>query len=320
MQALSYQAQPLEHNQLMLQALPDIRKEHGIEWASDPLIAQLSQVPSLTLIIWDDKEQSIPVKELGNMSLPEFAKVYSEYVRKLGACLVDLSADNQNRDATQRLQKWVTEVNSIFAITCICTQSGLTSFCRGKMDDATVLPDTLPSDAVYHEIVEAMGHSEEQLQDLMLVRRLFCAQMGQPARDREALLNKLLSVNCVDVNVLMYANGRLAQLTHLTTQLRNQAAAEFQMYLQLAAAFYRGIHTSRQLAAAMVHAYPHTPSYHLLERLAKERGKPSMEQLAADTSVDGLQHAANWEQIETYLQKITMNNMHEYVPMSEITQ
>ncbi|DBB06089.1 TPA: hypothetical protein ACH3X3_009648 [Trebouxia sp. C0006] len=167
---------------------------------------------------------------------------------------------------------------------------------------------------------EAMGHSEEQLQDLMLVRRLFCAQMGQPARDREALLNKLLSVNCVDVNVLMYANGRLAQLTHLTTQLRNQAAAEFQMYLQLAAAFYRGIHTSRQLAAAMVHAYPHTPSYHLLERLAKERGKPSMEQLAADTSVDGLQHAANWEQIETYLQKITMNNMHEYVPMSEITQ
>jgi hypothetical protein len=77
MQALSYQAQPLEHNQLMLQALPDIRKEHGIEWASDPLIAQLSHVPSLTLTIWDDKEQSIPVKELGNMSLPEFAKVYS---------------------------------------------------------------------------------------------------------------------------------------------------------------------------------------------------------------------------------------------------
>ena len=88
---------------------------------------------------------------------------------------------------------------------------------------------------------EAMDHSEEQLQDLMLVRRLFCAQMGQLARDREALLNKLLGVNSVDVNVLMYANDRLAQLTHLTTQLRNQAAAEFQMYLQLAAAFYRGV-------------------------------------------------------------------------------
>ena len=61
----------------MLQALPDIRRDHGIEWASDPLIAQLSQVPSLTLTIWDDKEQSIAVKELGNMSLPDFAKLYS---------------------------------------------------------------------------------------------------------------------------------------------------------------------------------------------------------------------------------------------------
>ncbi len=86
-----------------------------------------------------------------------------------------------------------------------------------------------------------MDHSEEQIQDLMLVRRLFCAQMGQLARDRKALLNKLLSVNRVDVNVLMYANDRLAQLTHLTTQLRHHAAAEFQMYLQLAAAFYRGV-------------------------------------------------------------------------------
>ncbi len=76
-----------------------------------------------------------------------------EYVRKLGTCLVELSADSQNRDATQRLQKWVTEVNSIFAITCICKQSGLASFRRGKMDDATVLPDTLPSDAVYHDIM-----------------------------------------------------------------------------------------------------------------------------------------------------------------------
>lgn len=86
-----------------------------------------------------------------------------------------------------------------------------------------------------------MNHSEEQVQDLLLVRRLFCAQMGQLARDRKALLNKLLSVNRVDVNVLMYANDRLAQLTHLTTQLRHHAAAEFQMYLQLAAAFYRGV-------------------------------------------------------------------------------
>ncbi len=77
-------------------------------------------------------------------------------MRKLGTCLVELSADSQNRDDTERLQKWVTEVNSIFAITCICKHSGLASFRRGKMDDATILPDTPPSDAVYHEIMVSL--------------------------------------------------------------------------------------------------------------------------------------------------------------------
>lgn len=79
-----------------------------------------------------------------------------EYIRKLGTCLVELSADNQNRDATERLQKWVTEVNSIFAITCICKQSGLASFRRSIMDDASSLPDAPPSDAVYHEIMVSL--------------------------------------------------------------------------------------------------------------------------------------------------------------------
>ena len=57
------------------------------------------------------------------------------------------------------------------------------------------------------------------------------------------------------------------------------------------------------------------PSYHMLERLAKERGEPSMQELADDTSIDGLQHAANWEQVVTYLKTITMDNLHEYVPV-----
>ena len=90
-------------------------------------------------------------------------------------------------------------------------------------------------------VQKAMHHTEEQVVDLMHVRRLFCAQMGQLARDREALLNKMLNVNRVDVNVLNYANDRLAQLTDLTKQLQKKAAVEFQMYLQQAAAFYRGV-------------------------------------------------------------------------------
>lgn len=40
-----------------------------------------------------------------------------------------------------------------------------------------------------------------------------------------------------------------------------------------------------------------------------------MQELADDTSIDGLQHAANWEQVVTYLKTITIDNLHEYVPV-----
>ena len=61
------------HN--ILQALQDIWREHGLE--SDPLLARLSQIPSLTLTIWDSGPTSVPCQDLGNMTLTEFAELYS---------------------------------------------------------------------------------------------------------------------------------------------------------------------------------------------------------------------------------------------------
>ncbi len=75
------------------------------------------------------------------------------------------------------------------------------------------------------------------------------------------------------------------------------------------------IHTSKQLAEGMVYAYPYVPGHHLLELVAKQRGEPAMQELADDTSVDGIQHAANWEEVVMYLKKITMDNLHGYVPV-----
>lgn len=65
----------------------------------------------------------------------------------------------------------------------------------------------------------------------------------------------------------------------------------------------------------MVHAYPYVPGHQLLEMFAKERGEPTMQELAEDISIDGLQHAANWEQVVTYLKTITVENLHGFVPV-----
>ncbi len=88
---------------------------------------------------------------------------------------------------------------------------------------------------------EALDHSEEQVEDLMYVRHRFYAQLGQLARDRKTLLNKMLNDNGVEINVLCHASDRLSELTKWSEQLRENAAHEYRVYLQFAAAFYRGV-------------------------------------------------------------------------------
>ena len=76
------------------------------------------------------------------------------------------------------------------------------------------------------------------------------------------------------------------------------------------------IMTSEQCAKAMVYAYPHWPKHWLMmDQLAGERGWPSKQQLLEDTSVDDLQHAANWEEVVRYASTITMETIHDHVPL-----
>ena len=76
------------------------------------------------------------------------------------------------------------------------------------------------------------------------------------------------------------------------------------------------IMTSEQTAVSMVYAYPHWPKHGaIMEHLASERGQPPLQELLDDTSVDDLQHAANWEQVVTYASTITMQTINGHVPL-----
>ena len=54
----------------------------------------------------------------------------------------------------------------------------------------------------------------------------------------------------------------------------------------------------------------------IVEAIAADRGgEPSTESLAADASIDDVQHSANWEDVITYLTTINMDTIHYYVPL-----
>ena len=74
--------------------------------------------------------------------------------------------------------------------------------------------------------------------------------------------------------------------------------------------------TAVQSARLMVYAFPHWPKHALImEQLARDAGQPSMQELLVDTSVDDLQHAANWEDVIRYASTITVETMHNHIPL-----
>lgn len=76
------------------------------------------------------------------------------------------------------------------------------------------------------------------------------------------------------------------------------------------------LHTSRQLAVIIVHTHPWVPcKHHLLEELAQQQNQAPVAEILESAEADSLQHAADWEEVVSYLQTITPQNLHQYVPL-----
>ena len=97
-----------------------------------------------------------------------------------------------------------------------------------------------------------------------------------------------------------------AVLTQLHVQLKLGSSCH--VYVQL--------HTSSQLAVIIVHTHPWVPcKHHLLEELARQQQQAPVAQILESAETDSIEHSADWEEIMTYLQTITPENLHQYVPL-----
>ena len=75
------------------------------------------------------------------------------------------------------------------------------------------------------------------------------------------------------------------------------------------------IQTSKQHAISMVHPYPFmlNPAERM-EAVARQHKQPSIESLMGPGDLDDLQHAANWQAVDTYLDSLQEGNLHDHHP------
>ena len=55
--------------------------------------------------------------------------------------------------------------------------------------------------------------------------------------------------------------------------------------------------------------------HHLLEELARQQQQAPVAQILESAETDSIEHSADWEEIVTYLQTITPENLHQYIPL-----
>ena len=86
----------------------------------------------------------------------------------------------------------------------------------------------------------ALQLTEAQQADLMLLRRLFYAKLGALRRERRALLQQV-PTGATGAAPALDASSRLATILTAAQMLHDNSAAEFKAYMQLTAAYRRGV-------------------------------------------------------------------------------
>ncbi|DBA95502.1 TPA: hypothetical protein ACH3X3_013360 [Trebouxia sp. C0006] len=287
----------------------DLYRSRGFKAVPDPLLAMTRNVSALSLTVRRDVAQLIPVQDVGKLSLREFAKIYTAYTHQMAACLAEDSGDSS--PAMRRLQQLTDECWTLIVIIGLTHVSGVKDLQDCNMGEGVACPDAKQPE-FYCAIMATMQHSDPQIQDLLYLRQLFYGKLGQLARERTALLSHM---TCYKIDE-SHVSDKVTQLTQWSEQLRENAAEEHQSYKQFSSAFYRGIHTSKQLAVAQVCGFPWLPAVNkMLEAEAVRRGEPPMRTLLEDTTLDDLENAANWAEVATYLTTITVQDLNLYVPL-----
>ncbi|DBA92180.1 TPA: hypothetical protein ACH3X1_015893 [Trebouxia sp. C0004] len=255
-------------------------------------------------------ETEVKIEDIGRMSYA--------YVRKQARCLLDVDGNTElsHPSMTEMHQRGL-EATAVLMCFSMCSPSNNGITHSLNMKDGTLFQEP-PSADVLAKLLVAMDFSMSQQEDMLHLRRLFYGKLGQLARARAAVMDRLAAEvqHISDLPFNKAVTHDLADTTDWADQLCANGAEESRAHLFCAVALYGGITSSRQQAVLMVHYYPRAGGCKvLLDVLAQQNQEPSPERLAGGFGLDDLQHTANWQAVVFYVESLDASGVHGHCPL-----
>ena len=95
-----------------------------------------------------------------------------------------------------------------------------------------------------------MEYSEEQVQDLLLLQRLYYGKVSQLNKQRQALLSRLTcspGIASDGSNLPVVSSGNFSAFNTVATELQANAAEEHSVMMQCCCACFRGVSSTGNL-------------------------------------------------------------------------
>lgn len=285
-------------------SLDEGHPDHGAYSAAQPFVQHL---PSITISL-PGQQRTMSLQEASQLSLHQFAALYTDYTCEIGACLLQLR-ERQDSGVQARMQTLTLEALTLTGRTML-TPANHRAIVNGRLDDASPVGQK-PGKAFYQGILVVLNLSESQVQDLLFIRRLNLTKRCVLSAERTALMQRMAAS---EAEALENRCDHLQTVSLLTAQLQQNTAEDRQVYYKLARALYRGVLSSQQLSEAMVHAYPYIAVVEtLLDTLAEDRGAPTKDEIVAAACLNPM--TAEWAEFVEYVARFDSGTWYQYVPV-----
>lgn len=256
--------------------------------------------PNLTVSLWGQKH-SVSVRDISQLTLAQFSCIWTEYMREIGGHLLHL------RDE-QRMCGLALEGVKFLCCVCVVNPAALLAGMQGLIDKD--LAEMQPIDAAYYQkCLKQADLSEQQVEDLLYLRRLYIHRRGALNLKREALVNKPYPSGST-----LHPQQELDHVAELAAALKEVAMQDCKAYHLLSHAMCRGVLSAKQVGIWQLHLYPYIPSIEAaMDAVAAERGAASKQDIASEVTADSM--TKEWEAFEKYVQYVVGNDPHAYVPI-----